>query len=329
MGRKSSEFARIERLLAPLAEGFPGAFGLSDDAAVVTPPAGRDLVVTTDTLVAGVHFKGDEPPGLIAAKLLRVNLSDLASMGAAPLVYTLNIALPDEIGDDWLEDFVAGLRADQEEFGISLAGGDSVATPGVLTLTVTAFGLVETGGALRRSGARPGDTVWVSGTIGDAALGLAALRGELPGLDEDARGELTARYNRPEPRVELGCKLHGIASAAIDISDGLAADLGHITGTSGVAAVVESSRIPLSGAARGALAMDRGLLGAVLAGGDDYELLFTAPPGAEEEINALSTAIGLPLTAIGRIDAGSGIRILDETGREIALDRQGWVHGGG
>ncbi len=329
MSRTSNEFERIERFFAPLTEGFPGAFGLSDDAAVVTPPAGRDLVVTTDTIVAGVHFKGDEPPRLIAAKLLRVNLSDLASMGAAPLAYTLNIALPDTIDDDWLEDFADGLRADQEAFGIALAGGDSVSTPGALTLTVTAFGLVATGGALRRSGARPGDAVWVSGTIGDAALGLAALRGELAGLDAAAREALVERYRRPDPRVELGCRLHGLANAAIDISDGLAADLGHIAGTSGVAATLESSRIPLSSAARAALAADRELLSAVLTGGDDYELLFTAPPGAEEKIAALSAGIGLPLTTVGRIDAGAGVRVLGATGQEIALDGKGWVHGGG
>ena len=329
MGRKSSEFERIARFFAPLTEGFPGAFGLSDDAAVITPPAGRDLVVTTDTVVAGVHFTGDEAARLIAAKLLRVNLSDLASMGAAPLAYTLNIALPDAIGDDWLEDFAAGLRADQAAFGIALAGGDSVATPGALTLTVTAFGVVEAGGALRRSGARPGDTVWVSGTIGDAALGLAVLRGELQGLGADAREALTTRYHRPEPRIELGCRLHGFANAAIDISDGLAADLGHIAETSGVAATVVSSRIPLSAAVREALAADRDLLSAVLSGGDDYELLFTAPPDAEEKIAALSAEIGLPLTAVGRIDAGAGVRVLDEAGQEIVLDKKGWVHGGG
>lgn len=329
MTRKSSEFERIERIFAPLAEGFLGAFGLSDDAAIITPPAGRDLVVTTDTIVAGVHFTGDEPARQVAAKLLRVNLSDLASMGAAPLAYTLNIALPDAIGDDWLEDFADGLLAGQKSFGIALAGGDSVATPGALTLTATAFGVVETGCALRRSGARPGDTVWVSGTIGDAALGLAALRGALAGLDAAAREALIGRYRQPDPRVELGRRLHGLASAAIDISDGLAADLGHIAGTSGVAATVESSRIPLSAAARAALAADRNLLSAILSGGDDYELLFTAPPELEGKIAVLSAGIGLPLTAIGRIDAGAGVRVLDEAGREIVLDRPGWVHGGG
>lgn len=326
MTRKSSEFERIERIFAPLAEGFPGAFGLSDDAAIITPPAGRDLVVTTDTIVAGVHFTGDEPARAVAAKLLRVNLSDLASMGASPLAYTLNIALPDAIGDDWLEDFADGLLADQETFGIALAGGDSVATPGALTLTATAFGVVETGRALRRSGARPGDTVWVSGTIGDAALGLAALRGNLPDLNSEARAALIARYHRPEPRLELGRRLHGLASAVIDISDGLAADLGHIAETSGVAARVESSRVPLSTPVREALAVDRQLLSAILSGGDDYELLFTAPPGAEEKIAALSAAIGLPLTAIGRIDAGTGVGVLDEAGQIIELATKGWVH---
>lgn len=217
---KTGEFERIKRILAPLAVGSAGAFDLTDDAAVFPTEPDRDLVVTTDTMVAGVHFIGTEPPQLIARKLLRVNLSDLAAMGARPQYYTLNIALPSTTEDEWLEQFAEGLEADQGRFGITLAGGDSVSTPGPVTLTVTAIGSVPRGQALRRSGARIGDRILVSGTIGDAAFGLLALTGALPPLPDAARDRLIERYRLPQPRVALGERLTGIAHAAIDVSDG-------------------------------------------------------------------------------------------------------------
>jgi len=328
MPGKSGEFERIARFFAPLTGEFPGAFGLTDDAAVMTPPAGREIVVTTDTIVAGVHFVGDEAPGLIASKLLRVNLSDLAAMGARPIAYTLSLALPDSIDDDWLAAFAAGLQGDQDIFHTTLAGGDSVSTPGALTLTVTALGTVETGKALRRSRALAGDLVYVSGTIGDGALGLLALRGELQGLCEDDRSELIGRYRLPRPRIGLGQRLVGLASAAIDISDGLAADLMHILDASGVGAEIDATAVPLSNAARAALAGDGGLLEAVLTGGDDYELLFTAPPGYAGKIAALASDLELPLTPIGAIGAGQGLRVAGAGGEALELSRKGWVHGG-
>jgi thiamine-monophosphate kinase len=325
--RKTGEFARIERLFAPLAAGFPGALGLTDDAALLRPSDGHELVVTTDTVVAGVHYVGDEPPDLVARKLLRVNLSDLASMGAQPLAYTLNAALPSDLEDDWLEAFTRGLAADQAEFGIALAGGDSVSTPGPVTLTVTAFGEVPAGAALRRSGAKPGDVVFVSGTVGDGALGLKAQRGELPGLSQVDRDALTARYRLPRPRLDCGARLRGLAHAAIDVSDGLAADLGHIAETSGVAARLDAASVPLSDAARAALARDPALRDAVLGGGDDYELLFTVPADAVGRVEALAEALALPLTAIGAIESGQGVRILDADGTAIALATRGFTHG--
>ena len=311
------EFGRIARFFAPLAAGFPGALGLTDDAALVAPGAGREFVVTTDALVADVHFRSIDPPDLIARKALRVNLSDLAAMGAAPVCYTLATILPESCGEAWLSAFVRGLAADQAEFGIVLAGGDSVRTPGPATLSVTAIGSVETGRALRRSGARPGDRVYVSGTIGDGALGLAVLAGRLA---DDSDGTLAGRYLLPQPRLGLGQALVGRASAALDVSDGLVADLGHIAATSGGRIVIDSERVPLSPAARAALAADPRLMETILTGGDDYELAFTAA-------DALPDAIaGVPVACIGRVEAGSGVAVLDREGRPVTLFAGGYRH---
>ena len=324
--RKTGEFERIAAFFAPLAAGFPGALGLTDDAAIIRPGDGCELVVTTDTIVAGVHYIGDEPPDLVAQKLLRVNLSDLAAMGARPLAYMLNMALPAALEDDWLARFTAGLAADQRSFGIALAGGDSVATPGPVTLTITAFGEVPAGAALRRSGARAGDLVYVSGTVGDGALGLKVLRGHAAALDQGLKDRLIERYRRPQPRLACGRRLVGRAHAAIDLSDGLAADLGHIAETSGVAVVVEAASVPLSTAAAAALEIEPDLRQSVLSGGDDYELAFTVLPGAAAAVAELAGEIGLPLTAIGRIEAGQGVRVLDADGAEIRLRSAGYVH---
>ena len=323
---RTGEFERIARLLAPLAAGWPGAFGLTDDAALIAPAAGCDLVVTTDTMVAGVHYVGDEPPDLIARKLLRVNLSDLAGMGARPLAYTLAMALPSATDDDWLQGFAAGLAADQERFGVSLIGGDSVSTAGPAVLTVGAFGEVRKGGALRRSGARPGDRIWVSGSVGDGTLGLLAVRGDLAGLDPEAIAFLSDRYRLPQPRAMLGPALLGIASAAMDVSDGLVGDLRHIAETSGVAAVLEAAAVPLSTAGRAAVDRDAALMTRVLTGGDDYELLFTAPPHAADRILALSKVLGLRLTAIGRVEEGEVVRVRNAAGGPIDLGHGGYTH---
>ena len=324
--RKTGEFERIDRIFAPLAQGFPGALDLLDDAAILSVADGCELVVTTDTIVAGVHYVGDEPAELIAQKLLRVNLSDLASMGARPLAYTLNIALPSEVGDEWLEAFARGLAADQQAFGLWLAGGDSVSTPGPVTLTITAMGEVPLKGALRRSGAGNRDIVYVTGTIGDGALGLMAQRGALDGLDAGQRESLIARYRRPEPRIECGLRLRGVATAAIDVSDGLVADLGHVADTSGVAAVVEAASVPLSDGASAALERDPSLRDRILGGGDDYELLFAAPQEASDEIAAIAADLALPVTAIGRIETGRGVRVLDARGADMAISKGGYTH---
>jgi thiamine-monophosphate kinase len=316
MAASLDEFGRIARFFAPLAAGFPGALGLTDDAALISPRPGRQLVVTTDALVSDIHFRREDPPDLIARKALRVNLSDLAAMGAEPLCYTLVTALAADCDEAWLEGLVRGLGADQAEFGIGLAGGDSVRTPGPSMLSVTAIGDVPDGQALRRSGARAGDHVYVSGTIGDGALGLAALRGEIA----DPAGLLAERYLLPRPRLALGSALRGRASAALDVSDGLVADFGHIAATSDVRIVIEADSVPLSASARAALSADPARLTTILTGGDDYELAFTAPEELPGEI------AGMRVTRIGRVESGGGVAVLDRLGDEVTLVSGGYRH---
>jgi thiamine-monophosphate kinase len=328
----TDEFTRIARYFAPLAAAFPGAHELTDDAAEFGLAPGERAVVTTDALVAGVHFVGDEPPGLIARKALRVNLSDLAAKGARPLGYTLAAVLPAAVDDAWLEAFAAGLAADQAEFGVPLIGGDTVATPGPLTLSITALGALR-GAMVRRAGARPGDRVYVSGTLGDAALGLLALRGRLPGLDAARRAFLVERYQLPLPRLALGQGLAGRVSAGLDVSDGLVADLGHLAACSGVVAWIEQDRLPLSDAGAAAVAADPAATQAVLTGGDDYELLFTASQENHDIVLQLASAAGTPVTPIGEILAADGaggvagaVVVRDRAGRDVTPAVGGYRH---
>ncbi len=320
------EFELIARHFAPLASGQTGALGLLDDAALLAPPPGETLVLTADTIVGGVHFRLDDPPALVARKLLRVNLSDLAAMAARPIAYLLALSLAVDCDDDWVEAFAAGLAADQAEFGIQLLGGDTTATPGPPSATITAIGALPNGTELRRSGARPGDVVHVSGTLGDAALGLMALDGGLRELDEDAAARLIERYRLPRPRIALGQALRGIATAAADVSDGLVADLGHICAASGVAARVDHARLPLDPAARLAVARHGAAASAILSGGDDYELVFTAPPEASAAVTDAAARSDVAVTEIGRIEDGGGVKVIAEDGREIALTLTGYRH---
>ena len=315
------EFEFIAARLRPLAAGTAGALDLQDDAALLDPPAGMTLVLTKDAMVAGVHFLTDDPPGAIAKKLLRVNLSDLAAMGAAPVGYLLALARARETPETWLADFCQGLAEDQAAFGIGLLGGDTVSTPGPLTLSLTAIGQLPKGQALRRSGARAGDDLFVSGTLGDGALGLLVLQGKLD-PPPAARDFLIERYRLPQPRLALGQALRGLAHAALDVSDGLLADLGHILEASGVGAELWADRLPLSAAARNL----PGARDAALAGGDDYELLFTAPASERSAIDALARKLDLPLTLIGQVQVTLGLRVLDAAGREIHTERAGWQH---
>jgi thiamine-monophosphate kinase len=284
------------------------------------------LVVTVDQAIEGVHYLPDDPPDLVAKKLLRRNLSDLAAMGATPRHYLLTMALPRSVEDKWVGRFADGLAEDQRRFAIALIGGDSASTSGPTSLTLTALGDIAEGKEIRRSGAKPGDRVWVSGTIGDAFLGLAVLRGDYPRLPTADRAALAARFQLPEPRCALGPRLVGIAHALIDVSDGLVADLSHICETSGVAATVDLARLPLSPAAQLIVAADAALRLRLATGGDDYELLFAAPPEAAGAIAALAAELAIPIAEIGAIVPGSGVRLVDESGREISVEIAGWRH---
>ncbi len=309
------EFALIARHFRPLAG--QGGLDLTDDAALLTPPPGHELVLAADAMVAGVHFLPDDPPQTIGRKLLRVNLSDLAAMGADPLAYLMTVALPSGTPDAWVAGFVAGLALDQVEFGLQVLGGDTVSTPGPLTLSLTILGTVLPGRALRRGGARPGDELWVSGTIGDGYLGLRAARGEIA----DPDGYLAARYRLPQPRLALGRALRGVATACMDVSDGLVQDLGHLCRASGCGAVVEGALVPLSPPARGA---EPSLL---FTGGDDYELLFAAPPGAVPPGLTNPGPDGMAITRIGHFTQASlDVVVLDRTGQPMALSHRGWSH---
>lgn len=314
-----AEFALIARHFRPLAGA--GALDLGDDAALLDPPAGKQLVLAADAMVAGVHFLRDDPAETIGRKLLRVNLSDLAAMGAAPLAYLMTCAFAHGTPDDWVAGFVAGLAADQQEYGLAVLGGDTVATPGPATFSLTILGTVSPGAALRRGGARAGDDVWVSGTIGDGALGLLALTGRLP-----PDPHLAERYRLPRPRLALGQALAGIARAAMDVSDGLVQDLGHLARAAGCAAELRADAVPLSAAARAALQADAAPLATILGGGDDYELLFAADPAHAARVLAAADAAQTPVTRIGRFLDGQGVQVLDAAGQPIVLPAAGWSH---
>jgi len=323
---RTGEFELIRRHFAPLARNAPLAFDLTDDAALLRPAAGTDIVLTADAMVADVHFLAADPPDLVARKLLRVNLSDLAAMGARPLGYLLTAAWPRGTGEAWIASFAQGLAADQASFGLSLLGGDTVATPGPLTLSLTALGEVPAGRCLRRSGARPGDDVYVSGTLGDGALGLGVLQGTRPGLGAADAAFLADRYRLPQPRLDLGWRLLGHATAAMDVSDGLLGDLDHIAEASGVRIEIEAAALPLSAAARAALAADAAAFDPVLGGGDDYELVFLAPPGAAAAVAQAAAAANVPVARIGRAVAGTGVAALDAEGRALTPGRAGFRH---
>jgi thiamine-monophosphate kinase len=319
------EFEFIDRLLRPLAASFPGAFALGDDTARVPVPPGEELIVKTDAIVRGVHFLATHDPGLVARKALRVNLSDLAAAGARAIAYQMALVLSDDIDDAWLERFCAGLAVDQAIYGIALCGGDTVSTPGSLTISVTALGAAPPGATAGRGGARPGDLVFVSGTIGDGALGLLANTGRLPGADAAARVFLDDRYLLPQPRLDLGLRLRGIATACMDVSDGLVGDLGHICRRSAVRAVLDADAVPLSPAAASVLAVQAELLETVLTGGDDYELLFTAPPDRRGAIARAAADTGVPVTQIGHIEAGADV-VVRRRGRAMTLTRHSYIH---
>lgn len=305
---RASEEGLIARYFAPLAG--PGADGLRDDAATLTPAPGHDLVLTADAIVAGIHYFPEDPPGSIARKALGVNLSDIAAKGAAPRGFLLTLALPDDWTEDWLAAFSAGLGAAAAETGCPLLGGDTVRTGGPALIGVSMIGEVPTGAIVRRGTARVGDRICVSGTIGDAALGLRLrLAPEAPwavGLDPALRAVLADRYLHPRPRLAAARALRHHASAAMDISDGLAGDLAKMLGF-GRSARIALESVPLSEAAKRACAAEPGLIDAALTGGDDYEILCTVAPDSLDGLTEAAAAAGVPFTAIGTVTAGDGL----------------------
>lgn len=322
----AGEFDLIARHFAPLAKGTHGAFGLTDDAALLKSPKGQALVVTADAIVAGIHFLPDDPPDLIARKLLRVNLSDLAAKGAVPLAYLITCAFPRGVAENWIARFVRGLKADQRQFGIALLGGDTVATPGPATFSVTMFGRAGGRAMLRRAGAKPGHLICVTGTVGDAGLGLAELRTPHPGLSAAQRKYLVGRYRLPQPRTELGPHLHGLASAALDVSDGLVQDIGHLARASGVRAVIDAAAVPLSPAARALEKADAGTRPRAFSAGDDYEIAFTIPPRRLKELQVTAEQARTRVSVIGRVTEGQGVTLTGPDGREIAPGPGGFDH---
>ena len=321
----SGEDRLIARFFAPLASD-PGAFGLNDDAAILQPPPGHDLVLKADAIVGGVHFFADDPAEDVARKALRVNLSDLAAKGAKPLGYLLSLALPRETGEAWLTRFAEGLRSDAERYGCPLFGGDTDRTPGPITVSVAMVGSLPSGSMVRRTGAKPGDRVFVTGTIGDAALGLALRQGAAWRLTGAEREHLLSRYLLPQPRLALAEALRAHASAAMDISDGLAGDSAKLCRTSRVAADVEVARVPLSEAARAAVASDPAMLETALTGGDDYEIVCTVPPAKAEAFRAAAQAAKIAVTEIGAVAAGEGARFVGAEGKALVFAHASFSH---
>jgi thiamine-monophosphate kinase len=296
------------------------ALGVGDDCALLAPTAGMQIAVSCDLLVEGRHFLSTVPPERLGHKSLAVNLSDLAACGADPLAFTLALSMP-SADERFLAPFARGLFALADAHDIELVGGDTTAGP--LTVCITVFGEVPAGQALKRSGARAGDTLWVSGRLGDARLALEAFRGtvRLTGEDFDA---VRSAMELPAPRVALGRALRGLATSAIDLSDGLLGDLGHVMKASGVGAVVEADALPRSAVLQAQPAAVQSLC--TLAGGDDYELLFTAPAAQTEAVRAAARGVGLAVTPIGRIEAGGALRVLDANGRAVAVAERGFDH---
>jgi thiamine-monophosphate kinase len=324
----SAEERLIARYFRPLAT-HPGAFGLGDDAAVLTPPAGCDLVLTTDGVIAGVHFFPDDPPDTVGRKALRMNLSDLAAKGAKPVGFLMSVALPANIEENWLAAFADGVGEDARRYDCPLLGGDTDRTPGPISISIAAFGSAPQGKMVRRSTAKPGDCIVVTGTIGDAALGVLLRRdsglADRLRLNDTMRAHLHQRYLLPEPRNVLADAVLQYASAAMDVSDGLAGDLAKLCRVSSVAGEVDVARIPLSEAARSALTADPALLETVLTGGDDYEIVLALSPQKLSAFQAAAHAAGVAATEIGRMMAGEGTRFMRDNS-PLTLTRPSYSH---
>jgi len=320
----------IETVFAPLAAGAPGAFGLRDDAALLPVFDNEDHVVTVDTLVEGVHFRSHDPADTIGRKALRVNVSDLTAKGADPFAWFLSLALPATTPKGWVEDFAAGLAEDQARYGLDLYGGDTVVSPGVVIISVTMVGRCPAGTSVRRFDGQSGDLIYVSGTIGDGALGLLVDdTARMAGLKAADRRMLNRKYLLPDPPVKLAMVLRSYGRAAMDISDGLVNDLGLMCATSGIGARVEIDAIPLSGPARAALAAQDCGLPDLLAGGDDYQVLAAVPRDRASAFEEAARRVGVAVSRIGRFTAKSaGVGFFDGEGEAIDLPKSTFRHFG-
>lgn len=321
----SAEDKLIARYFQPIAVHH-GALGLADDAAYLTPPPGCDLVLKTDAIIGGVHFFTEDAAHTVACKALRVNLSDLAAKGAAPLGFLLSLALPKEIGDNWLVNFAEGLRRDSVLYACPLFGGDTDRTPGPITVSIAMLGSVQEGTMVRRAGAKPGDRVFVTGTIGDAALGLAVRNGKEWKLSEGQRQHLAARYLLPQPRTALAEAVRQHASAAMDVSDGLVGDFAKLCRVSQVGASIAIERIPVSDAAKAVLVADPAMREIALSGGDDYEIICTVPAAKTQSFRAAAQAANVPVSEIGEIVAGEGARFLGGDGEPLTFQHAAFSH---
>ncbi|MFN3351830.1 thiamine-phosphate kinase [Pseudorhodoplanes sp.] len=326
----SGEDELIAKYFKPLATA-PGALGLTDDAAAYAPPEGHDLVLTTDAIVSGIHFLPGDPPDTVARKALRVNLSDLAAKGARPAGCLLTLALPESTGDDFLHPFAAALHSDCDLFACSLLGGDTVRTDGPLWASITAFGVLPRGSMVRRAGAGPGDIVMITGTVGDSALGLRLLlEPELAAqwsLDDDDAAHLVGRYRVPQPRNAMADAVRMLASAAMDVSDGLVGDLAKLCGASGVSARIGVARLPLSAAAAKAFKAAPGLIEAIATGGDDYEILASVSRDKVAAFRDGARAAGIAVTEIGEIVAGrEPPQLIDVDGALLTFARDSFSH---
>ncbi|MGB8279027.1 MAG: thiamine-phosphate kinase [Methylovirgula sp.] len=327
---RPSEDELIARFFAPLAG--PAGLGLADDAASLVPPPGQDLVLTTDMLAAGVHFFADDPADAIARKALRVNLSDLAAKAAEPLGFLLSLALPQDWTEAWLAGFATALGEDAKAYGCPLLGGDTVRSPGALILSITAIGAVPQGHMVPRPGIAEGDVLYVTGTIGDAALGLRLCRAEatdhawIAHLDETAQDHLRCRYRLPQPRLSLRQPLRTYAHAAMDISDGFAGDLAKMLRLTGMTADIAVGDVPLSDAVRQALAQEPGLIVPILAGGDDYEILCAVAPAKALAFEMAARAEGVAVAAVGRARCGTGAPIFRTGKGPVILPSPSYQH---
>jgi thiamine-monophosphate kinase len=325
MANRPSEDDLIARFFAPIAG--PEGLGLRDDAALLTPPAGYDLVLTKDALVAGVHFFADDPPAAIARKALRVNLSDLAAKGAEPVGFLLALALPGDWTADWLAAFAQGLGEDAARCRCPLFGGDTVKTPGPLMVSITALGRVECGQMVARTGVRPGDFLYVSGTIGDSALGLKLRLGSGPSLEPAHRDFLLDRYLLPQPRQKLAPALREFANGGMDVSDGFVGDLTKMLRVSGASARIELAQLPLSAAACAAIALDAGLFEIAATGGDDYEILASVAPDKAAAFEAGAAKAGVAVARVGEALARAGPpRFIGRDGVAVAFERGAFSH---